>query len=57
MNAHSERPCEGVIIPSHWLDMVCNILRQYVPEREVRAFGSRVTGGESSVLRPGHRYL
>ena len=45
MNADSEPTCEGIIIPSHWLDMVCNILRQYVPEREVRAFGSRVTGG------------
>ena len=39
------QPHEGIIIPSDWLEMVCNILDQYVPEREVRAFGSRVTGG------------
>ena len=36
---------DGVIIRPHWLAMVRGILRQYVPEREVRAFGSRVTGG------------
>ena len=44
MNADDEQLCNGIVIPSRWLDMVCSILRQYVPEREVRAFGSRVTG-------------
>lgn len=45
MNADIEQPCEGMIIPSNRLDMVCNILQHYMPDREVRAFGSRVTGG------------
>ena len=45
MNADREQLCNGIIIPERWLAMVCNILRQYMPEREVRAFGSRVTGG------------
>lgn len=44
MNAADEqRPC-GVQIRPHWLAMVQAILREYVPEREVRAFGSRVSG-------------
>ena len=45
MNADIEQRSEGIIIPSDWLDMVCNILQQYLPDREVRAFGSRVYGG------------
>ena len=41
--ADDQRPY-GVQIRPHWLAMVQDILRQYVPEREVRAFGSRVSG-------------
>lgn len=41
--AEDQRPC-GVQIRPHWLAMVQAILREYVPEREVRAFGSRVSG-------------
>ena len=45
MNAADDQMSGGVIIRPHWLAMVRDILGQYVPEREVRAFGSRVTGG------------
>lgn len=45
MSAANDQTSDGVIIRPHWLAMVQAILRQYVPEREVRAFGSRVTGG------------
>ena len=44
MNAADDRrPC-GVQIRPQWLAMVQEILREYVPEREVRAYGSRVSG-------------
>lgn len=45
MTAANNPVSDGVIIRPHWLAMVRDILQQYVPEREVRAFGSRVTGG------------
>ena len=45
MSMASDQVSDGVIIRPHWLAMVRDILQQYVPEREVRAFGSRVTGG------------
>ncbi len=31
-------------LPENHLKLVCDILQQYVPEREVWAFGSRVNG-------------
>ena len=45
MSTANDQICAGVIIRPHWLAMVQGILQQHVPEREVRAFGSRVTGG------------
>lgn len=45
MGRESEQTCNGVIIRPHWLAMVQDILREYAPGREVRAFGSRVEGG------------
>ena len=45
MKAANDQMCGGVIIRPHWLAMLQDILQRYVPEREVRAFGSRVTGG------------
>ena len=45
MSTAREQASGGVIIRPHWLAMVQDILQRYVPEREVRAFGSRVTGG------------
>lgn len=45
MTTASHQVCEGVIIRPHWLAMVREILQQHVPHREVRAFGSRVAGG------------
>ncbi len=32
-------------LPTRWLDTVCRLLAQHVPEAEVWAYGSRVTGG------------
>ena len=45
MTAASDQVCDDVIIQPHWLAMVREILQRHVPEREVRAFGSRVVGG------------
>ena len=45
MTTASDQVCDGVIIHPRWLAMVREILQQHVPHREVRAFGSRVLGG------------
>ena len=45
MSATEEQVCVGVTIRPHWLAMVQDLLGQYAPGREVRAFGSRVAGG------------
>ena len=45
MNTASDQVSQGVIIRPQWLVMVQDILPQYVPDCEVRAFGSRVAGG------------
>ena len=45
MSSPSDPVCDGVIIRPHWLAMVREILQRYVPDREVRVFGSRATGG------------
>jgi len=44
MSKQDEQVCDGLVIRPHWLAMVREILRQHVPDREVRAFGSRATG-------------
>ena len=45
MTAASDQVCDGVIIRPRWLAMVREILQRHAPHREVRAFGSRVVGG------------
>ena len=44
MSKEDEQISDGLVIRPHWLAMVQEILRQHVPDREVRAFGSRATG-------------
>lgn len=36
---------DSINIPPRYLEEVCTILRQHVPDYEVWAYGSRVTGG------------
>ena len=45
MTTANDQVCDGVIIRPHWLAMVRELLQRHVPHREVRAFGSRVAGG------------
>ena len=36
---------DSLNIPPRYLEDVCNILRQHIPDYEVWAYGSRVSGG------------
>ena len=44
MNTANMTPSSEIDIKPHWLTMVLAILREHIPDHEVRAFGSRVRG-------------
>ena len=44
MSTAGERLSCGLTIRPHWFALVQEILQRHVPDREVLAFGSRVTG-------------